>query len=153
MIALKVLDESDLPAAVADAPANCDGCGACCEGMSSPPGYVIYFPLAGQQIQDWALDPVQWPDAALWPNVPESLKHELAEYYAHARAQIEAGVSRAEAYRDGEPCCWYDPVSKRCKHYEHRPQTCRDFQLGEASCLAYRSDAGLTSGLPSGSSN
>ncbi len=32
------------------------------------------------------------------------------------------------------PCLWLDPHTKLCKHYEYRPQLCRDFFCGD-ECL------------------
>lgn len=38
---------------------------------------------------------------------------------------------------DGD-CIWLDPNTRRCRWYEHRPQICRDYEMGGASCLAER---------------
>ncbi len=48
------------------------------------------------------------------------------------------------------PCFWLDMPTGKCSHYEHRPQVCRDFELGGTSCLqtreAYESVVALTIG-------
>ena len=41
------------------------------------------------------------------------------------------------------PCYWFDQITLKCKHYEHRPQICRDFDIGSISCLSYREVAKL----------
>ena len=35
-------------------------------------------------------------------------------------------------------CLWYDAEMKRCRHYEWRPQICRDYELGGTACLLRR---------------
>ena len=35
------------------------------------------------------------------------------------------------------PCIWID--GERCRHHEHRPRACRDFQRGCEHCVALRS--------------
>ncbi|MBW3601064.1 MAG: YkgJ family cysteine cluster protein, partial [Planctomycetes bacterium] len=37
-----------------------------------------------------------------------------------------------------ERCLWYDPHTRRCRHYAWRPQVCRDYELGGRACLALR---------------
>jgi Fe-S-cluster containining protein len=32
------------------------------------------------------------------------------------------------------PCVWLDLETRQCRHYDHRPQICRDFERGSASC-------------------
>jgi Fe-S-cluster containining protein len=34
----------------------------------------------------------------------------------------------------GRPCQWLDLETRACRHYEHRPQICRDFERGSAMC-------------------
>ena len=36
------------------------------------------------------------------------------------------------------PCVWFDHDTRQCKHHEHRPRVCRDFQVGSKDCLAWR---------------
>jgi len=38
------------------------------------------------------------------------------------------------------PCLWYDPRSRRCLHYEHRPVACREFELSGEDCLRMRAE-------------
>lgn len=51
-----------------------------------------------------------------------------------------------ERLMDADPgyegtCVWYDQSTRRCQHYELRPSTCREFEVGCFECLQIR--AGL----------
>ena len=35
-------------------------------------------------------------------------------------------------------CYWFDTSTKKCMHHEHRPQICRDFEMGGAICIMQR---------------
>lgn len=37
-----------------------------------------------------------------------------------------------------QPCLWFDSESARCRHYELRPDACREFEINSPSCLACR---------------
>ena len=50
--------------------------------------------------------------------------------------------------RDGQPCLWLDVATRRCRHYEHRPGTCRDFRPGSYSCLQWRHRFGIPGPQP-----
>lgn len=140
---------------------NCDGCGACCRHMGTPPGYASYF--ARRELIKWELES---PDHARYLAMPDDVKAELQAYYdgviagtimdrtddfasnddvriAAEQGRIElASISlRAAAQRIPIPCLWYDEQTKRCKHYEHRPETCRDEVMvpGNEACMATRS--------------
>lgn len=65
-----------------------------------------------------------------WVNMPGDLKAELLRFVA-SYAQPSDGEL------DGV-CCWYDADQQRCKHHEHRPNVCRDFEVGSDDCLAWR---------------
>jgi Fe-S-cluster containining protein len=41
------------------------------------------------------------------------------------------------------PCLWWDPVTKKCRHYEWRPVVCRDFAVGEEDYLRIRKERGI----------
>lgn len=49
----------------------------------------------------------------------------------------------ADQHFDMLPCVWLDLNSKRCQHYEHRPQACRDFEINSQLCRLSRWDEGL----------
>ena len=40
-------------------------------------------------------------------------------------------------------CVWLDPQTLRCRHYEFRPQACRDFEIGSLLCRLSRDDEGV----------
>ena len=46
---------------------------------------------------------------------------------------------------DGSPCVWFDAETRRCKHYEFRPDVCREENVvpGNESCLLWRAAKGI----------
>jgi len=46
--------------------------------------------------------------------------------------------------RRGAPCIMYDAAAGRCDSYEHRPEVCRNFEVGGTGCLYERGKAGWT---------
>jgi Fe-S-cluster containining protein len=106
---------------------TCDGCGACCNHMGSPPE-ILYR-------QDGGLS--RWGRG-----LPAAVRDELAAYVAaYGKVRLE---------RDQGPCLWLDPVTKGCRHYEYRPEPCRELPVGGASCFSYRRQFGLA--VPEGRS-
>ncbi|MEX2139801.1 MAG: YkgJ family cysteine cluster protein [Pirellulales bacterium] len=53
-------------------------------------------------------------------------------------APIHEYVSTLEDDDFGQPCIWLDEETKQCRHYEHRPQVCRDFERGGELCIQLR---------------
>jgi Fe-S-cluster containining protein len=97
-------------------PDSCDECGLCCEGIGSP--VLVYQSYRG-------------PEGA-HPTRPADLPTELiAEIDDHF-----LGLSRGQEPQDR--CLWFDPVRRECRHYEWRPQVCRDYELGGRACLQLR---------------
>ena len=45
-------------------------------------------------------------------------------------------------------CAALDRDTMRCRIYEHRPEVCREFQVGESECIAERSADPLVVDLP-----
>lgn len=46
------------------------------------------------------------------------------------------------------PCCWLDLATMRCRHYEWRPEVCREnngegVMPGNEACLAHRKEWGI----------
>jgi Fe-S-cluster containining protein len=108
-------------------PASCEGCGACCREMHSPPGWASF---AGPAADYWIAnaDPED-EDWQIFQAIPEPIKQELREFYAE------------DFIKEGDPhdaCFWYDAEKKQCKHYEHRPTICREFEIGEPACHRWR---------------
>ncbi len=58
--------------------------------------------------------------------LPEELAQEIDE-------AIDAGLSDL-----GNSCLWFDQATKTCKHYEHRPEVCREFGVGSEDCMRRR---------------
>jgi uncharacterized protein len=97
-------------------PESCEGCGLCCEGIGSPVALYQSRPA--------------WVDHH--PFRPEGLPlHLIEEIDAHF-----VGAFRGEEPQD--LCFWYDPEGRQCKHYEWRPQICRDYELGGRECRNLR---------------
>jgi Fe-S-cluster containining protein len=98
--------------------------------MGTPPGYAAFYPVDGQ-IADWAKES---PDFERWQGLPREAEQELREYYA----AVDAGMVADRTLNDDTPCLWLDSAG-RCKHYEHRPETCRDaIEPGDEYCLEFR---------------
>lgn len=62
-----------------------------------------------------------------WEGLPDNLKE-----------QINRHVDSLTEIDMGSPCIWLDLETKKCMHYEHRPQMCRDFEAGNPHCLRFR---------------
>jgi Fe-S-cluster containining protein len=99
---------------------NCNDCGACRREQAALP-----VSLVGEHVRMKSVTPL-----------PEDLKAELLA--AVERFQRDGWPA------DGTPCIWYDPETKRCRHYEHRPTLCRDaIQPGDRTCLRWRREYGI----------
>lgn len=104
-------------------PINCDGCSACCMGLASPPF-------------DDGED-----DDAIYNGMPEALRNDY-EAKCDALYKPEGGF-RPGVFPPGVislPCFWLDIDAKRCRHYEHRPATCRQFTVGCDQCVDFRTE-------------
>lgn len=66
-----------------------------------------------------------------WDQIPGELQIEV-------ELAIQSGRGEKEM-----PCIWLDGPTKRCNHYEHRPDACRNFELGGSYCLRFRSERGI----------
>ena len=97
-------------------PDSCDGCGLCCEGIGSP---VLLY-----QSRPALAGPHPFRPAGL----PQNLIDEIDRHFA--------GLTRGQEPQDR--CLWFDPAARRCRHYEWRPQVCRDYELGGRACLQLR---------------
>jgi Fe-S-cluster containining protein len=67
----------------------------------------------------------------------------MDEYHALPSALQWDREAHGDRWSDSLPCLWFDAEAKRCKHYEHRPLTCREFAPGEEGCGLFRRVAGL----------
>ena len=132
MATLKVINE--LP--------QCPGCGVCCFHMGYPAFTLPSKPLTLEQIEadpklrELARHPQTRqqllkgnPGEPLWHRLPEHLRAELDEFVA------QYSVPQGEL---DQPCFWLDMNTRLCKHHEHRPRVCRDFDVGSRGCLEWR---------------
>ncbi len=101
---------------------SCDGCGACCQVVTSPPFRRVF----NEEGED-AWERLKWERPDL-----------LAELLADERARRASGGPF-----HGTPCLWYDPENRRCRHYEDRPSACRAFEVGGDDCRDSRRRAGI----------
>jgi len=105
---------------------ECSGCSACCQYQGRPPvdGIPANLPFA-LQIELMSMD--------------SEVEDGTRKRPGGKLAAIQAG--RREFNQDLiDPCWWLDPATNRCRHYEHRPQTCRDFKMGGEACLKTRTE-------------
>lgn len=96
---------------------SCAGCGACCTNMGHPRFWQAERGAAGD---------------SRWMDLPPELQDEIE---THIRALEDVDI--------GQPCIWYNAVTKQCRHYEYRPQICRDFEAGSFHCLRMRFEQGI----------
>jgi Fe-S-cluster containining protein len=102
---------------------NCDGCGACCMEMRSPP-FILYI---GDDGEFHAYD-----------ECDEEELHWLMTAPPQARVEYMQRVLVDEEVPSEAPCVWLDLETRRCRYYQHRPQICRDFDLGSDGCHRWR---------------
>jgi Fe-S-cluster containining protein len=83
-------------------------------------------------------------DAAIWAAMPAALRDELRDYYRRVYKKRDA----PDRERLEMPCLWFDEETGRCRHYEHRPTACRDFEPGSLSCVEHREQRGIAGPHP-----
>ena len=99
---------------------SCDDCGACCMGQSALPIH-----LAGDYFTLESVKPL-----------PEWLRAELRD--------LGDKFDRDGFPADNAPCIWFDAESRRCRHYEYRPEICRDEVVpGDEGCRLWRAEKGI----------
>lgn len=97
--------------------------------VGTPPGmYPAY--LSPEWDGVWMTES---PDYDLFKAMPPELVQSLRDYYD----AVDAGaLDRAE---HAVPCLWFDTEAKRCRHYEHRPEACREAVVpGDEHCNEFR---------------
>jgi Fe-S-cluster containining protein len=67
---------------------------------------------------------------AIGPRLPDDLNAELI-------GLIDGWLANDNWPAD-VPCIWLDTDTRQCRHYEYRPNVCRDFQAGSKACRAHR---------------
>ena len=104
---------------------NCNRCGVCCMEQGSPPGYLFLMHASPNGHADW---PDQ-EDIARLAALPQEAKDVIVAYIGRLR--------RGEVSGDG-PSCWLDLNTRRCRFYRHRPEICRNLEVGSDGCLRWR---------------
>ncbi len=66
---------------------------------------------------------------------PPMMKEEYDSLPSYLKWNIE---DHNERYDYSLPCLWFDEVKKQCRHYNHRPQVCKDFEVGGEFCISMR---------------
>jgi uncharacterized protein len=107
---------------------NCDGCGACCMHVGNPPGYSVRIGDNGI----FALT-ATGENLERLRSMPAALLNDLS---------LNSNRGRYD-----QCCCWFDPATRRCRHYDFRPTECRTFEVGGVGCLAVRSYHGMENPL------
>ena len=69
-------------------------------------------------------------DLSRWQNMPEQLREGVLD-------EMRSYQPLSKGSLDG-PCSWLDISTRRCSHHEHRPQVCRDFEVGGRGCQQWR---------------
>jgi uncharacterized protein len=83
---------------------TCEGCGACCLHVGRP----MFLPT-----ERAALPPALRSQLDNW----DELTDRLPDYWWW-----------------NVPCFWLDLSTMRCRHYGHRPEVCREFEMGGDDC-------------------
>jgi Fe-S-cluster containining protein len=109
----------------------CRGCGVCCMHMRSPPFAVKGEEAGGRTVAVRRGDEIDDICVDVYDDLPEEL---LAEWQAYL---IGVCSDPSESGED-RPCYWFDLETRRCKHYEHRPEICREFEVGGEDCENHR---------------
>ena len=88
----------------------CRDCGACCAEMNSPPFMPEHF------------------DGTELNALPVDVREDFLD---GMRAR------NRDDWPDNVPCFWLTD-DLRCKHYNHRPEICREFEVGSEACQGWR---------------
>lgn len=111
----------------------CGGCGKCCQGIGLPPFEAANPEFGPQPVVTRGMTASQFDTAAFDTELFLLMPAELRLAHAELLLNLSANPS-------GTPCAWYDTDAGRCKHYEWRPGTCRQFTPGSDECEKLRAD-------------
>ncbi|TWU00803.1 YkgJ family cysteine cluster protein [Stieleria varia] len=113
---------------------DCTGCGVCCLHMGHPTFNLepdqLQAVVAGKNVDAGQMGQAARADLQRWLEMPVRLRDETL-------ATILSYQPPADGELDGR-CTWLDAKTNQCLHHEHRPQVCRDFEVGRSQCLAWR---------------
>lgn len=121
-IELKQLEDSEI----------CKGCGKCCESIGLPP-FNMPNPDHGhvENTGRFLGEPYYLRDYDIYFAMPSGLRSELA---IHQNSPEKLPVPT--------PCLWLDLETKRCKNYQYRPITCREWAPYNRDCTWVRNNSG-----------
>ena len=105
---------------------TCDGCGACCTFVRTPPHLVFWqdgqpIPIDGEPTADF--------DYQALMAAPEEAR----------RLFREKRLSNAPAV---DPCAWLDLETRKCRFHEFRAEICHSFEVSSGACHYLRSKTG-----------
>lgn len=113
---------------------DCHGCGVCCLHMGYPAFNLTRDQLIaasrGQEIDSRELGPAAIKDLERWVEMPPIRQQEILSAMQDYQSPSEGELDSA--------CIWLDPTSRLCRHHLHRPQVCRDFEIGCKQCHGWR---------------
>lgn len=112
----------------------CSGCGTCCTKIGMPP-FLVSNPLLPADppygsVAGWSCEHTFTRDMDIFASMPPDLLREHAD--------LVLGMTGDPT---GQPCIWLDPETKACRHYEHRPTSCRVWPVLGHGCLAAKRGA------------
>lgn len=103
---------------------SCNNCGACCMEQESPPGYLSILVYGEDGANSQA-------DLDRFNAMPQRLRKELEEYHSDMVAGLDHPKSGV--------CIWFNEHTRQCKHYDLRPDVCREeIQVGDDACRGWR---------------
>src|SRR6478752_5938914 len=97
---------------------DCDSCSACCQSLGCPP---------------FLLDLSSGTPQAVGGDDSLADHQRLLDAPAEARAAYFASHGSINCH-----CAWLDSNKNRCRFYEHRPDICRNFEVGGSWCSKSR---------------
>jgi len=94
-------------------------------------------PKCGACCMEQAFLPVSWWSSGAFGEAdPNTLPEGLRVSLDVDRKRLMAGTVDAEG-----PCIWFDLATRQCKHYEFRPDVCKEEVIaGDEACLSWRKD-------------
>ena len=119
---------------------NCHDCGVCCFHMGYP---AFMLPRAPKSVDELQSKESQELLRAGWTQ-EELLRGHEGESHWHKlphvlRTEWESFVQNYQRAGDLDGrCFWLDEETNLCKHHQHRPQVCRDFEIGNPECRQWR---------------
>lgn len=143
------MSEQNQPAESSLPIVSCEGCGVCCFHMGYPAFVTPREPMTAAEIDAHPeFSRVQKgsrrhadllsgnPGESWWHKLPEELKQPLLK---HMQEYVKPDYGDTLETLDG-PCIWLDMETRKCKHHQHRPNVCRDFETGCGDCLNWRKE-------------